>query len=103
MTDILHAEGYRGGVADWADDYLELAADEGLGVYERGDPWQGSLGYALIDFVRCENGVCPGTQPFPSPTTTSTPEGTATPTCTLAPSALEGFLYLPLITKNFAF
>lgn len=61
MIDVLHAEGSNGGVADWADDYLKLAAGEGLGVYERGDPWQGRNGYTLIDLIRCEDSICPGT------------------------------------------
>jgi hypothetical protein len=85
MTDILHEEGYRGGVPNWADDYLELAAGEGLGVYERGDPWEGSEGYTRIDFIRCEDGVCPGAPSTPSPTCTLTP--TITQTATVSPSS----------------
>jgi len=85
MTDVLREEGYNGGVLNWADDYLKLAASEGLGVYERGDPWQGSSGYTQIDLIRCEDSVCPGPLPSPSPTNTSTPTGT--PTATATPSS----------------
>lgn len=35
-----------------ADDYLLVASDAGLGVFERGDPW--GSGYSLIDYVKIE-------------------------------------------------
>lgn len=47
MADFLRAEwGYPAG----SDDYLELARDAGLGVYEKGDPW--GSGYSLIDYLK---------------------------------------------------
>lgn len=49
MTDLLHAEEP---VAPAADRYLLAAAQAGLGVYERGDPW--GRGYARIGYVREE-------------------------------------------------
>jgi hypothetical protein len=89
MADILHAEGYDGGVLGFADDYLKLAADEGLGVYERGDPWRGSEGYTRINLIRCQDGVCLETPPSPSPTPTASPTVThsATATVTSSPTA----------------
>ena len=97
MTDILHEEGYGGGVVNWADDYLKLAAGEGLGVYERGDPWRGSRGYTRIDLIRCEDGVCPGTLPPPPPTITATPTAIATQT----PTADKNPIYIPIILKSY--
>ncbi len=49
MTDLLHAEM---AVMPEADGYLRVAAQAGLGVYERGDPWGG--GYASIRYDRRE-------------------------------------------------
>jgi hypothetical protein len=49
MCDLLAAEW---GIADHADDYLRLASDAGLGIFERGDPW--GSGYTQIDYVRAE-------------------------------------------------
>ena len=63
---------------DWPDDYLPLAEAAGLGVSEHGEPWRGSNGYTRIDFIRCEDSVCPGT-----------------------PTAEENFIYLPLIMKSY--
>jgi hypothetical protein len=49
MCDLLHAE-----LPIWneADDYLVYAANIGLGIYERCDPW--GSGYYLIDYTRLE-------------------------------------------------
>jgi hypothetical protein len=120
MTDLLHAEGLGGGVEDWADDYLELAAGAGLGTYERGDPWSGSDGYGRIDLIYCEDSVCPGTSPHPSPTSSASPTGTETakppstrtptgtavrtPTETRTPLTTTEFrpIYLPLFVKRFS-
>lgn len=55
MCDLLNAESVQRGRAplrDMADDYLVLAADAGLGTYERGDPW--GSGYSQIDYDRIE-------------------------------------------------
>ena len=49
MYDFLAAEA---DVPATADDYLRLASDAGLGVFERGDPW--GSGYTRIDYVRME-------------------------------------------------
>lgn len=47
MCDFLEAEV---GLPDYADDYLVLAAAAGLGVFERGDPW--NSGYTVIDYLK---------------------------------------------------
>jgi len=47
MTDILAAETT---VMSETDDFLSLAGEASLGVYERGDPW--SSGYQFIDYIR---------------------------------------------------
>ena len=47
MCDFLAAE-----TRDYADDYLRLASNAGLGVYERGDPW--GSGYSQIDYLKIE-------------------------------------------------
>jgi hypothetical protein len=47
MCDLLHAEIT---IPVETDYYLQLAADAGLGVFERGDPW--GSGYGQIDYVR---------------------------------------------------
>jgi len=54
MLDILDAEpvSHPKRSGGHADDYLELAASAGLGVYERGDPW--GSGYAQIDYIKIE-------------------------------------------------
>ena len=49
MCDFLAAETT---VPATADSYLHVAANAGLGVFERGDPW--GSGYGLIDYVRME-------------------------------------------------
>ncbi len=49
MADILDAE-Y--GLPDAAYHYLQLAAQRGLGIFERGEPW--GSGYATIDYLRVE-------------------------------------------------
>jgi len=49
MTDFLHAESP---VWDMADLYLQAAASAGLGVFERGDPW--NAGYGAIAYSRLE-------------------------------------------------
>jgi hypothetical protein len=49
MCDFLAAET---AVSAAAADYLRLASDAGLGVYERGDPWVS--GYTHIDYVKIE-------------------------------------------------
>jgi len=104
---------------DWPDDYLPLAEAAGLGVFEHGEPWRGSDGYTRIDFIRCEDSVCPGTPSPPPPTNTSTPTSTPTATAmpsstltatpsststsspTRTPTAEENFIYLPLIIKGY--
>lgn len=104
---------------DWPDDYLPLAEAAGLGVFEHGEPWRGSDGYTRIDFIRCEDSVCPGTPSPPPPTNTSTPTSTPTATAmpsstltatpsptstsspTRTPTAEENFIYLPLIMKGY--
>jgi hypothetical protein len=51
MMDILDAE--PGSIPQGgADDYLKLAAQENMGVYERGDPW--GSGYQDINYIRIE-------------------------------------------------
>jgi len=52
MCDFLHIEGYQSGIVGMSDDYLKLAEVEGLGVYERGDPW--GSGYERIEYNRFE-------------------------------------------------
>jgi len=47
MCDLLHAE-WR--VHDAGYDYLRLAAQRGLGTFERGDPW--GSGYVRLDYMR---------------------------------------------------
>jgi hypothetical protein len=49
MCDFLDTEV---GLPESADDYLVLAAAAGLGIYERGDPWQS--GYGEIDYLKIE-------------------------------------------------
>ena len=49
MCDLLRAEWY---VGDAAYDYLSLAEQRGLGVFERGEPW--GAGYNLLDYIRVE-------------------------------------------------
>ena len=49
MCDFLSAERL---VTDWSDDYLIYAASQGLGTYERGDPWGSD--YNQIDYHRIE-------------------------------------------------
>jgi len=49
MCDFLSSELT---IPEAADDYLVLAHQAGLGVYERGDPW--GTGYGLIDYVKLE-------------------------------------------------
>jgi hypothetical protein len=53
MSDFLAAEN---GIADMADDYLVLAGNAGLGMYERGDPFQTPYGsgYTQIEYIRIE-------------------------------------------------
>jgi uncharacterized protein (DUF362 family) len=51
MCDLLRAEW---GLDEAAYDYLRLAQEQGLGTFERGDPW--GSGYAGIEYVRV--GVC---------------------------------------------
>jgi len=55
MCDLLNAENVaqgNGSLRDMADDYLVLAAEAGLGTYERGDPW--GSGYNQIEYVPIE-------------------------------------------------
>jgi hypothetical protein len=47
MADLLTAEMT---IPAAAGDYLALAAQAGLGTYERGDPW--GAGYSIIDYVK---------------------------------------------------
>lgn len=47
MCDFLAAEI---SIPAEADDYLVLAEQDGLGTYERGDPW--GVGYTVIDYVK---------------------------------------------------
>ncbi|MBN1659123.1 MAG: DUF362 domain-containing protein [Anaerolineae bacterium] len=49
MCDFLSAEV---AIPAAADDYLLVASDAGLGVFERGDPW--GSGYNLIDYLAIE-------------------------------------------------
>jgi hypothetical protein len=49
MSDLIKAQ-YPHRVEDWAVNYLRLAEDDGLGVFEQGDPW--GSGYSQIDYVR---------------------------------------------------
>lgn len=49
MCDLLHREKP---LPTTADDYLVYAADRGLGIYERGDPW--GSGYTEIEFLKVE-------------------------------------------------
>lgn len=51
MADFLRAEP-GAGVFTGADEYLRLAQDAGLGVFERGDPW--GKGYSAVDYRRIE-------------------------------------------------
>ena len=53
MCDLLDAESVERGLGHlraMADDYLVLASNAGLGIYERGAPW--GSGYTQIDYVR---------------------------------------------------
>ena len=55
MHDLLAAEPETG-VPDGANNYLRLAGEAGLGIFEHGDPWQtppGS-GYSSIQYIRVE-------------------------------------------------
>jgi uncharacterized protein (DUF362 family) len=52
MFDVLDAEPVYHPKRDGGDAYLQVAADERLGVYERGDPFY--HGYDTIDYVRVE-------------------------------------------------
>jgi hypothetical protein len=56
MLDILHAEPGSHPYKDTGkvDDYLKLASSAGLGVHERGDPWQTPYGsgYSQIIYAR---------------------------------------------------
>lgn len=53
MFDILDAEPvYHPRWSGKDNDYLELAASAGLGVFERGDPW--GSGYSQIDYQKIE-------------------------------------------------
>lgn len=53
MFDILDAEPvYHPRWDGLADDYLELAANAGMGVFERGDPWDS--GYNQINYLKIE-------------------------------------------------
>jgi hypothetical protein len=55
MLDILDAEQSDGGIhpkRPGADDYLKLAEGVGMGVYERGNPW--NPGYQKIDYIKLE-------------------------------------------------
>ena len=49
MCDLLDAEF---GIPVEADDYLRLASQAGLGIFERGDPW--GNGYQQIDYQRTD-------------------------------------------------
>jgi hypothetical protein len=49
MYDFLDAEWH---IKTGADNYLRLASQQGLGVFERGDPW--GAGYATIEYRRIE-------------------------------------------------
>ena len=49
MCDLLDTETT---LPDQADDYLQIAGNAGLGVYERGNPW--GSGYQLIDYLRID-------------------------------------------------
>jgi uncharacterized protein (DUF362 family) len=98
MADILEAEAW---INDEPDEYMNLAEQQGLGVYERGDPW--GSGYSRIDFVKCDtqgttDPLCygageptatptPTSTDTPTPTPTYTPTETATPTPTPTPTA----------------
>ena len=55
MHDLLAAEPETG-VPEGANNYLRLAAEAGLGVFERGDPWQEPYGssYSSIQYIRVE-------------------------------------------------
>lgn len=53
MFDILDAEPvYHPRWSGLDNDYLELAANAGLGIFERGDPW--GVGYDQIDYQKIE-------------------------------------------------
>ena len=49
MCDLLDTETT---LPDQADDYLQIAGNAGLGVFERGDPW--GSGYDLIDYLKID-------------------------------------------------
>jgi uncharacterized protein (DUF362 family) len=51
MYDFLDAEWH---IKTGADNYLRLASQQGLGVFERGDPW--GAGYVGIEYRRIEVG-----------------------------------------------
>jgi hypothetical protein len=52
MLDILDAEPGDHPRRPGASDYLKIAAGEGMGVYEDGDPW--GSGYQNIDYLKIE-------------------------------------------------
>lgn len=52
MLDILDSEPGWHPCRPGADDYLQLSADAGLGVFERGDPW--GAGYSHIVYLKLE-------------------------------------------------
>ena len=51
MYDFLDAEWH---IKSGADNYLHLASQAGLGVFERGDPW--GAGYTTIEYRKIEKG-----------------------------------------------
>jgi hypothetical protein len=55
MHDLIIAEPSTA-VPEDANNYLRLAADTGLGVFEAGDPWQEPFGngYSSIDYIRID-------------------------------------------------
>ncbi len=55
MHDLIIAEPDTA-VPEGANNYLRLAAQAGLGVFEAGDPWQDPFGsgYASIDYIRID-------------------------------------------------
>ena len=55
MHDLIVAEPDTA-VPDGANNYLQLAAESGLGIFEAGNPWQEPLGagYESIDYIRID-------------------------------------------------
>jgi uncharacterized protein (DUF362 family) len=49
MSDFIKAENPPR-VEDWVINYLRLADDDGLGIFEQGNPW--GSGYSKIDYIR---------------------------------------------------